>query len=106
VNVVATLNKKLTYAGCATVAGILLGGFAARLPNRIPGTSGLVPSGVLEWFAAIVVLSAGLYSFTLLFRYMRSLGVLAVAVTAGVFAACVPFAIVSAILLWLGFSYA
>ena len=101
-----TLNRKLLFAGCVSLLGIVCGGYAARLPNRVPGTSGLVPSGLIEWLALIVVLSAGAYCAAVISRLLRPLGVTAPALVAGIFAASIPFAAIAALLLALVFYYA
>jgi len=100
---VTTLNKKLLFAGCASLIGVVGGGYAARLPNRVPGTSGLVPAGFLEWLALIVVLSAGAYCAALISRHLRTLGVTGPAVAAGIFAASIPCAAIAALILTLVF---
>lgn len=100
-----TLNKKLFLAGCISVLGLLSGGYAAHLPNRVPGTSGLIPSGVLEWLA-VVVLSAGGYCAALLSQHLRTLGVSRAALVVGLFAASIPCAAIAAVVLTVVFYYA
>jgi len=103
---VTTLNKGLLLAGCVSFLGLLGGGYAARLPNRVPGTSGLIPSGLLEWLSVIVVLTAGAYCVVLLSRHLRPLGVTGPALAAGIFAASIPCAAIAALILALVFYYA
>lgn len=101
-----TLNKKLLLAGFVSVLGIVIGGYAARLPNRVPGTSGLVPSGSIEWLSVFIVLSAGVYCTAVISRHLRPLGVTAPALAAGIFAASIPCAAIAAALLTVVFYYA
>jgi hypothetical protein len=100
---VTTLNKRLLFAGCTSLLGLGVGGYAARLPNRVPGTSGLVPTGFLEWLALIVVLSSGAYCAVLISRQLRTLGVSRLAVAAGILSASIPCTAIAAFVLTLVF---
>jgi hypothetical protein len=102
----SALNKKLNLTGCISLLALVAGAYAARLPGKVPGTSGLVPSGLLEWLSVAVLASSGVYSVWLLLRHLRPLGFSGLSVMAGIFAASVPCAAIAVLLLYYGFVYA
>jgi hypothetical protein len=60
-----SLNKKLTFAGVASIMAYIVGGYFSFLSMTLPGCPDFITAGNVEW--AMTILAVGCYAFSCCF---------------------------------------
>ena len=82
-----SLNKKLTFAGTASVLAYIAGVYFAFLPETLPGFPDFITTGNLEWAMTVLAVGCGVPCIFMLYRSAQRGGVSCPAYAIGLLAA-------------------
>lgn len=82
-----SLNKKLTFAGTASILAYIAGVYFAFLPRTLPGFPNFITTGNLEWAMTVLAVGGGVLCIFMLYLSPRRGGVSWLAYAIGLLAA-------------------